>query len=386
MARQNEIRGLNVHHKSGLSRRQIARRAVLGAVVISAAAPVVSASVIYQAPDNVTSITTTTVSDGSSVVNADKGTAFSGTYSGFTASHAFNVSYGGQDVEVTSVTGGGVTYNASSMGTVTARRLTTPTNDNDQLWYVGTGTAAGAALKLNGPALGGFNAALDTNNIDLGADNLFSNTGNTVGNNSNVTRLDVEFGGFAASNLSAFSIMDRGPTNDHDAFKIAAITGVDKNGNPTSYGPLLSYSDGSWGTTNLMASTEELILRKNDSSSGPLQPSDVVNQTLGGVIVPTTTLVPAGTTVYGYSLFAPTVTGSGTELTQWTNATYFPLANETSTGGGLDPAATVGVLFTTAASAGQAANPTGVPEPASLGLAAVVCGGLLGRRSRRRTA
>jgi hypothetical protein len=375
MSESNHQSAAGVRHKSGLSRRRIAGGSVLAAVGVATAAPVVRAAVIYQSPDNVTSITTTTVAGTASVADGDKGTAFTGTYSGFTPGNAYNVSFGGQDVQVTSVTGGGVTYNASGMGTVTARRLTGATNDNDQLWYAGSGNASSSSLSVNGPQLSGFNAALSTNNIDLGADNLFSNTGNPVGNNSNVTRLDVEFGAFKASNLSAFSIFDRGPTDDHDAFKIAAITAVDANGNPANYGPLLSYGDGTWGTTDVTPSAEELILRRNDSSAGPLQPSDVTNQPIGGVIVPTSLLVPAGTTIYGYSLFAPTVTGSGTELTEWTDTTYFPPADSTSTGGGIDPAATVGVLFT--------ARPAAVPEPASLAAAAAGAG-LVARRARRR--
>jgi hypothetical protein len=324
-------------------------------------------------PINVTSIQTRMVSSTGSDLMKVSGVATAGSYSGFTSSKSYSVDYQGQADQVLSVTGGGVTYSATGLATNVVRRVTSP-NNNDQLWYLGSGNASSPTLTLTGPSLGGFSQAFDTNNIDLGADNLFSNSGNAVGNNSNVTRLDLLFGAFHASSSTAFAIFDRGPTNDHDAFKIAAITAVDSNGNPTNYGPLLSYSDGSWGTTDVMPTQEELILRENNTIPlDELHPSDITDQAVGGVIVPTSSLVSTpGQTIYGYSLFAPTVTATGSALDNWQD---FALADSTSTGGGIDPAATVAVLFTT----------TAVPEPASIGLIAVG-GALLSRRARRRAA
>lgn len=367
MSTRSQVVGFGVGRKSSFG------KAIIAAAVITTAAPMVSAGII-----DVSSVKTQLVAGKSSAVNPDKGVATPGSYSGFTSSKSYNVSYGGIDDKLISVTGGGITYSASGMATSVSRRIVSSSN-NDQLWYVGSGNASSSTLKLNGPSMTSFDSAFASNNLYIGADNIFSNTGNAVGNNSNVTRLDLVFGAFKASNLSAFTIFDRGANNDHDSFKIAAITAVDASGNPTNYGPLMSYSDGTWGKTNIMSTTEELILRKNDSSaSNPFQPSDYTSQALGGVIVPTNTLVSSGTTIYGYSLFAASTTGSGTQLTQWTNTKYFPLANSTSTGGGLDPAATVAVLFT--------ATPTVVPEPASVGLIAVAAAGLLGRRRKARIA
>jgi len=176
----------------------------------------------------------------------------------------------------------------------------------------------------------------------------------------------------------AFAVFDRGPTDDHDAFKIAAITALDSSGNPSNYGPLISLTDGSWGTTDLIPAEQEIILRKNNASpSNPFDPSDSTGQPIGGVLIPTGgtgALVPAGTKIYGYSLFSGVANGVGTQLVDFTDTTFFPDANSTSTQGGLDPVGTSAVLFTTQ-----------VPEPTALTLAGVAAAGLLGRRSRKST-
>jgi hypothetical protein len=252
--------------------------------------------------------------------------------------------------------------------------------NNDQLWYKGTGTGvSGSTVSLYGPAVGGFNQAFDTNNLLLGADNLFSTTGNAVGNNTNVDRLDLLFTGFQASSTSAFGVMERGPTTDHDTFKIAAITAIDAQGNPTGYGKLITESDGTWGKTNLVAASQEIILRKNNNltPADTLHPSDSTAQPIGGVLIPTSDLVSAGTTIYGYSLFSADVTGSSTgsnnQLVNYNNTSFYHSADSTSTGGGLDPVA-VAVLY----------NTSPVPEPASASLLLIAAGGILARRPNRR--
>jgi hypothetical protein len=263
----------------------------------------------------------------------------------------------------------------------TLDRYSGTSENNDTLWYAGTstGTASGSTLHLSAPNFGNsstspITAAFDTNNLLVGSDNLFSNTGNAVGNNTNVARLDILFtGGIKAAASSAFAIMDRGPTNDHDSFGIAAIL-AESNGVPTKYGPLETYKDGTWGETALSVPySNEMILRKNDSTaSNSLQPSDSTGQSVGGVLIPTTSLGElAGTTIYGYSLFSGAVPSTDTSA-QLVAYASLPTANSTSTGGGLDALATVGVLYTTA-----------VPEPTTVALASVATLGLLGRRPKK---
>ncbi len=306
-------------------------------------------------------------------------------YSPYKPTNAYDVAFTGQDQQVTSIIAGGATFAAAGMATNVVRRYVGA--DTDHLWYTGADTATvnHSTITVNGPALDGFGQAFDQNNIDLGADNLFSTvtsgtTANPVGDNTDVDRVDLLFaGGLAASTKSAFFIADRGEANDHDAFAVAAITGLDASGNPTGFGPLLQFKDGTWGRTTLIARTEEEILREDDGSgSTTLHPADHTTQPIGGVAI-TTAELAAGTgrtTIYGYALFSPDVTvsgtGAGTQLVDYQDGNVYGRADSTSTGGGLDPAATIAVLYTEAA----------VPEPTAAALIAAAGCALLGRRRR----
>jgi hypothetical protein len=291
----------------------------------------------------------------------------------YPTSTSYDVKYSNDVDAITSVTAGGTTYNATGQGTAVVRRSTGATNDT--IWEDGTGSHSSTTIVNEGTVPLGYNQVLGGNNILMGADNVFSNMGNSVGDNTNVVRVDILFtGGLKTSANTAFSIFDRGPSNDHDSFKIAAITAVDANGNPTNYGPLIPFNDGTWGTTNVVAAAQENIMRKNDSiPTDKFHPADSTGQTIGGVLIPSSYLASAGTTIYGYSLFSADANGSGTQLVNWTNSTYFPSADSTSTGGGLDPVGVLGVEYTASA----------VPEPATASLAVLALGGLIGRRPKR---
>jgi hypothetical protein len=343
------------------------------AVAAIVAATALSAGSSYGAISTITSITTAMTAGSPVMVPSLPGVGAS--YSQFQSPSTFNVTYAGNDEQLLTVTANGVTYSANGLANAVVERGSS-TDNTDNIWE--DGTNSGSSIALQGPKESSLVGAFGANNLMVGADNIFANTGNAVGNNTNIDRLDMLFtGGFKASATQAFAVFDRGPTTDHDAFQIAAITAISNTGVPTNYGPLISLADGTWGTTDLTSTQEEVILRKNNSagSSAPFDPSDSTAQTLGGVMIPTSNLVAAGTTIYGYSLFGANVTGSGTELTEYTNTTFFPLESATSTTGGLDPSATTAVLFTTS-----------VPEPTTLALAAVATAGLLGRRPKKQQA
>ena len=359
------------------------RSAAVAALGVAAA---VAPSAASAAPVDVTAITTKTtlgthvtvagvVAVGQSSTPYKSGTSYSVTYDG--------------DVEaVQSLTAGGVTYTPNGGTATTVVRRAVGAN-NDTLWYTGTqsGFKAGSNINLRGPEINSYDQLFGSNNLFVGADNLFVNTGSPAGNSANVDRVDILFGvGFKATLARAFSLMDRGPSNDHDAVKIAAVTALDGDGNPAAYGPVLSLTHGTWGKTNLVPTAGEVVVRRdNDSPTGaaatadgsvasiPFHPADYVTQSVGGVIVRSTDLVAAGTTIYGYSIFAPTTTGTGSQLVDWTDPTYYHPTGYTSSGGGLDPTSTLAILFT--------ASPS-VPEPATLGLTAVAAAGLLARRRR----
>ncbi len=167
-------------------------------------------------------------------------------------------------------------------------------------------------------------------------------------------------------------------TNQHDGFKIAAITALDSNGNPSNYGPVLTLLSGSYGKTDDVSSTQYLVTRKNDSVANDAEhPSDKVVQPIGGVVIPTDVLASPGQTIFGYSLFATDVTGTGTNLVNWKNSTFFPTTT-TEASAGLDLVGTAAVLYTSA----QAA----IPEPATGTFMLVAATTLLSRRTKRRQA
>jgi hypothetical protein len=150
------------------------------------------------------------------------------------------------------------------------RNLATPTPTNNIIWHFIT-SSSGTTYNLAGPFVAQESAAFGGQDLNFftGTDNVFGNQGDANGNNNNIQRIDSIFSvsGITVNNTLAFAVFERGPTNGHDGFKIAAITGLDASGNPSSYGPLISLSTGSWGTTSLGA-LNTLVTRNNPSQPG----------------------------------------------------------------------------------------------------------------------
>ena len=320
----------------------------------------------YGAFADVTSISTHNTVATASTLSSIAG--YGASYSVYQPKDTYTVKYLGEDDAITSLNAGALgNFSVSSQGTTVVRRGATGGN-NDTVWYVGTGNGNNkSTVTLDGPTVSSFTQAFAANNVLMGADNVFSNSGNAVGNNTNVDRIDVMFsGGLTASAAQAFAIFDRGPTNDHDTFKIAAITAL-SNGAPSAYGSLQTFSDGTWGKPVITppGTGQENIIRKNNTVPGDsFHPSDLTTQSVGGVLIQTDTLATAGTKIYGYSIFSATASGSSSALVNYAG---LPPANSTSTGGGLDPLATLGLLYT---------STSAVPEPTTAlltGLVAATC-------------
>jgi len=365
-----------ISSKLGNLARSARSKAVLTAAIAGLGLSSTSLAAVYPTITSISTHFTTGVPTSQSGVTAYGTTSISPF---FPDTNTYTMNYANDVNSIVSATAGGTPYNVTGLGTVVVRRGSTGAN-NDTVWEDGAWSTGSSVVNLQGTNVGGTastadNKILGGNNILEGADNVFSNMGNSVGNNTNIDRVDVLFtGGIKASTAAAFAVYDRGPTNDHDAFQIAAITGM-SGGVPSSYGQLIPFTDGSWGTTNVVSSQQEIILRTNNSSGAldhNLHPSDSTGQPIGGVLIPSSNLVAAGTTIYGYSLFSATANGSGTQLVDWNNTTYFPAADSTSTGGGLDPLGVIGLEYQSA-----------VPEPASVALLTLGIGGLMARRPKR---
>ena len=134
------------------------------------------------------------------------------------------------------------------------RNLSSPTPTNNIVWnYISS--SSGTTFNLAGPFIGQESVAFGGLNLNLfvGSDNLFGHQGDSNGNNNNIARLDAVFtaSGITVNNTLTLAVFERGATNGHDGFQIAAITAVDAQGNPTAYGPLINIPAGKWGTTSL---------------------------------------------------------------------------------------------------------------------------------------
>ena len=367
-------------------------------LALAAAAAVVagSASVGRASPIVVTPGSTPGVNDVTSVqIERDLGTAptSAGTVTGvggsgaaFQSGNSYTVLYGNNIDKVENITAGGTTYAAFGLADNAIRRFTGA--NNDIVWESGkqTGTTNGSTVTLDGTPVSGDHEVFDQNAINMGADNLFSTItgpgGNPAGNNTNVARVDLLFSsGVKSATNAAFFVADRGASDLHDPFAIAAITSLDASGNPASYGQLLKLNAYTWGKTDLVPDQEHVVLRTdNDIPNDPLHPSDELTESVGGVAITTAELAgTTGETIYGYSLFGPALTvsgnGSGTQLDNWTNAGVYGHADFNNYGGGLDPAATLAVLY------------VAVPEPTTASIAMIAAGGLLlGRRRKAKLA
>ncbi len=228
-----------------------------------------------------------------------------------------------------------------------------------------------------------------SNNIFTGTENLFVNTdaGNAGNPNvvTNIERMDYVFptATIAAPNRG-FAVFERGLGSGgggtNGTFRIAAITSIDGSGNATGFGSTVlritpaQYNNGGVGvgipvfnydvTRFATAAGPDLDLM-NNANIGP--------QGIAGALIPTSALVTAGTPVFGYAVFGDDVTGTGSQLLDVTNTTFFPQLSPFSND--MDMVATGAMIF------------VAVPEPTTWALIGLCTGvGAYGIYVRRRRA
>jgi len=291
------------------------------------------------------------------------------------------------DLAITGMTDtNGNTYTVTGLSTTAILRTdSTSTGELNQTsaWYMGNAqsTAGDDPTTLYSTYNSGNPASLLLgNNVLDGADNVFINSSSTSAAQGNVERLDFLYNGTTGitdTNNLAIGVFDRGTG---DAFSVAVITGIDSNGNPTSYGAFITVSNTAFTGTNLLttANTDtssgvtllnaggeptDYLVRYDSSTSMVTSNVTDDNQTntqnINGVVFTLASLgITSGTTVYGYSLMGGDVT-PGTNLNSLTNTANTAVFKTTTTDSGafdgLDPVAVNGVLFTLHA----------VPEPST---------------------
>ncbi len=283
------------------------------------------------------------------------------------------VSFYNADVAVSGITDmNGNQYTVSGLATAAITRTdSTSTGEVNQTsaWYMGNAQTTGSDT----PSLlyGSYNSGtpgslLLGNNLLEGADNVFVNSSNAAAE-GNVERLDFLYNGtsgVAANNL-AIGVFDRGVG---DSFSVAVITGVDKNGNPTSYGAFVTVSQNAFTGGDLVTADNSNAAVMNSTNGEPTDylvrydsstslatgnvtnESETNNQNIQGVIFTLASLgISSGTTIYGYSLMGGDVT-PGTNLNSLTNYSNTAVyktntADSGSAFDGLDPVAVNGVMF-----------------------------------------
>jgi uncharacterized repeat protein (TIGR01451 family) len=183
--------------------------------------------------------------------------------------------------------------------------------------------------------------------VNRGVDNVFNNNeAGTQETRNNLQRIDYLLpDGVVVPpdnvDREGFLVLERvGATPD--VFGIAAITGLDAAGNPSSYGPLVRAGQNAadWGTAN-QVQLNTAVFRRDDLADPIFRPSHLVGQQrVGGIFFPVSSLLAAPQSsqpIFGYSLVAGDVTAGGNALVDFTNTAVFPLTTgQGSNAGGLD--------------------------------------------------
>lgn len=168
--------------------------------------------------------------------------------------------------------------------------------------------------------------------LNRGVDNIFQNAGDGNGNVNNVMRLDFIFDDGilipAGADEEGFLVNERG---GNDAIKIAAITSLDANGNPASFGPVVSAEHTDWGPAGFDLKTQ--VLRKPDQASNAGQTANLNPQPMTGIVFTFQDLgLMQGDTIYGYALAAGDAPESSSD---WLDVSTFP-TDTIAPEGGLD--------------------------------------------------
>lgn len=308
-------------------------------------------TMMAQAPITVINATTSALPDA---YNYTASGAVSSPIAGNTYNYKYGASSGFADnqLSLNSFTAGGIGYRYQGIPVdVYFRRVNNPsvTGTRDLLFYFGS--LSGSNMLLKAPYEPNMSTAFTGNgNMLRGSDNLFSNTADGNGNNNNIERLDIVISGgltLISAEDQGFAIMERGGVNQHDSFVVSVITAVDGSGNPTAYSNVVRANSADYGTVNPVANQTSAVLRR-DGGIGDLKASTTLgNQGIGGVLFKFSEFgVSDGQTIYGYSVAAIDFPngGTGVNMIDYTNATYFPLNTNGSTTGGIDMIALTGIV------------------------------------------
>lgn len=313
------------------------------------------ASTAQVAINSVSSVSTITVSGGTlnQVISAHPSSV-----NGVTPSANYTVKYNNNaNVSISSFSVSGKTYvRFSGFDTVILRRAAnayeTTGGNKQHIYCQGASSVDNTTFQMPFPVAfpqvsnyAYMERVMKDGLINRGSDNVFNNDGTSDLTFNNIERVDFVYKagiGTTATSAAGFVIAERG---GNDAFKIAAITGVDVNGNPTSFGSVVSVPTSAYGAAILNAPT--YVMRK-DASDNTLRPFSLVpTQAVKSVFIRFSDLgIAPLQKVYGYALMGNDVTATtGAQVLDFTNTTYFPRTTN-NTDGGMDLASAPGIFHT----------------------------------------
>lgn len=259
------------------------------------------------------------------------------TYSGTGVSYAegemnYNFSTGSENnLLILDVEAGGKTFvPALFANRIEMQREPVSGIPEDRQIYFYEGSVSGNEVNLKANFLNTMEEVLLNPTLNRGVDNIFQNVRNGEGNVNNVMRLDFIFDDGitipSGVNDVGFTVHERG---GNDPITIAAITSLDGNGNPASFGQVVRASENQWGESGISLKT--LVLRKPDSASNAVMTADLNHQPMTGILFTFEDLgVSEGEMIYGYSLAAGDAPMSSTD---WLDVSTFPKNTPTKHGG-----------------------------------------------------
>lgn len=209
-----------------------------------------------------------------------------------------------------------------------ADRCTPPANEQS-MWF-GPYRHHGGVIDVGPSYVPTMAEALADPYVNQGMDNIFTNFCGAL-THTNIERVDLLVEGFTVRDRleDGFLLLERG---GNDPFKVQAITGVDAQGNPTSFGPVVYYAPSTgWGQIGYHV--QPVVVQSNGTSEYVTN-EQVPDQQVGGRFVNMEHLgINNGQRVYGISI-------AGADAPDTTLADYasFPNnapghADDTATGG-----------------------------------------------------
>ncbi len=220
-------------------------------------------------------------------------------------------------LDVSSLTTSGKSYTGDSqfpdLIVLRKRDSTTPIH----IWQALESAISGTTINLSPGAVADYSDILSGLTMESGMEKVFANDDDIHGNrvDTDNERLDIIWHtGLIASTPAdqAFVLFDRG---GDAVIQVAAITGLDANGDPSSFGSLLSVASTDWSSTSTL-DVDALISRKINGDDDPKPKLDLSTEGVEGLVISFSDLgLTTNEIVYGYAIFPPDVSAASHTLT-----------------------------------------------------------------------